>query len=178
VAKQLKPKERLQLVLLDRLTDEGSDPGEPDDEGRERERRVSNEKRLREKLLRDLAWLFNTTRLERDDEMAHLPYARHSVINFGLPAHAGEMASSIEIEDLEQEIRQAILDFEPRILPETLEVNAIADVADLDRHNVLGIQIRGRFWAQPVPLELLLRTEIDLETGKVQVADLASSRVS
>jgi len=178
VAKQLKPKERLQFALLDRLTDEGSETSDRDEEGRER--RVSAEKRLREKLLRDLAWLFNTTRLERDDEMAHLPYARHSVINFGLPAHAGETASSIEIEDLEQEIRQAILDFEPRILPETLEVKAIADLTDtdLDRHNVLGIQIRARFWAQPVPLELLLRTEIDLETGKVQVADLASSRVS
>jgi type VI secretion system protein ImpF len=176
VAKQLKPKERLQFALLDRLTDDGSDTSDQDEEVRGR--RVSVEKRLREKLMRDLAWLFNTTRLERDDEMAHLPYARHSVINFGLPAHAGETASSIEIEDLEQEIRQAILDFEPRILPETLEVKAIADLTDLDRHNVLGIQIRARFWAQPVPLELLLRTEIDLETGKVQVADLASSRVS
>ena len=43
----------------------------------------------------------------------------------------------------------------------------------LDHHNVIGIEIRGQLWAQPVPLELLLRTEIDLETGKVEIADLA-----
>jgi type VI secretion system protein ImpF len=40
------------------------------------------------------------------------------------------------------------------------------------------VQIHGQLWAQPVPLELLVRTEIDLETGKVQISDLAPSRVS
>jgi type VI secretion system protein ImpF len=100
------------------------------------------------------------------------------VINFGLPAHSGQTASTLEIQDVEQDLKQAILDFEPRILAESLEVKALADLNQLDRHNVLGIQIRGQLWAQPVPLELLIRTEIDLETGKVQLADLAPSRVS
>jgi type VI secretion system protein ImpF len=27
-------------------------------------------------------------------------------------------------------------------------------------------------WAQPMPLELLVRTEIDLETGSVEMADV------
>ena len=43
------------------------------------------------------------------------------MINFGLPALSGQTASSLEIADLERDVRQAILDFEPRILPETLE---------------------------------------------------------
>ena len=46
----------------------------------------------------------------------------------------------------------------------------------LEDHNVVGVQIRGQLWAQPVPLELLVRTEIDLETGKVEIADLANTR--
>src|SRR6185295_16970177 len=110
--------------------------------------------------------------------MHGLPYARRSVINFGLPALSGQTASTLEVQDLEREIKQAILDFEPRILPETLEVTAVGEFSQLDQHNVIGIQIRGQLWAQPVPLELLLRTEIDLETGKVQIADLAPSRVT
>ena len=173
MAEQLTPQERLQPALLDRLTDD-----EPEKKQELRENRVLSKARLRQAVLRDLAWLFNATRLERGKDMVHVPYARRSVINFGLPAHAGETASSIEIEDVEQELRQAILDFEPRILPETLEIKALIEFSDLDRHNVLGIQIHGQLWAQPVPLELLLRTEIDLETGGVQVADLAPSRVS
>lgn len=173
MAEQLTPQERLQPALLDRLTDE-----EPEKKEELREHRVLSKSRLRQAVLRDLAWLFNATRLERDSDMAHVPYARRSVINFGLPAHAGQTASSVEIQDVEQSLKQAILDFEPRILPETLEVKALLEISDLDRHNVLGIQIQGQLWAQPVPLELLIRTEIDLETGKVQVADLAPSRVS
>jgi type VI secretion system protein ImpF len=173
VAEQLTPQERLQPALLDRLTDE-----EPEKKEELREHRVLSKARLRQAVLRDLAWLFNTTRHERSGDLSHVPYVRRSVVNYGLAAHAGQTASSLEIQDVEQDVKQAIIDFEPRILPETLEVKAIAELNDLDRHNVLGIQIHGQLWAQPVPLELLIRTEIDLETGKVQVADLAPSRVS
>lgn len=173
MAEQLTPQERLQPALLDRLTDD-----EPEKKEELREHRVLSKSRLRQAVLRDLAWLFNATRLERGNDLAHVPFVRQSVINFGLPAHAGQTASSVEIQDVEQSLKQAILAFEPRILPETLEVKALLEINDLDRHNVLGIQIHGQLWAQPVPLELLIRTEIDLETGKVQVADLAPSRVS
>ena len=45
----------------------------------------------------------------------------------------------------------------------------------MDHHNVISVQIRGNLWAQPVPLEMLLRTEVDLETGSVEIRDLAAS---
>jgi type VI secretion system protein ImpF len=172
MADQLLPQERLQPALLDRLTD--------DDRGHEqetREQRVMSKSRLRQAVLRDLAWLFNATKLERGGDMASAPYARRSVINFGLPAHSGQTASTLDIQDVERDLKQAILDFEPRILPETLEVKALVELSELDHHNVIGIEIKGQLWAQPVPLELLIRTEFDLETGKVQISDLAPSRV-
>jgi type VI secretion system protein ImpF len=171
MAEQLTPQERLQPALLDRLTDE-----EPDKRLEPREQRVLSKSRLRRAVLRDLEWLFNTTKLESAANMEALPHARQSVINFGLPALSGQTASTLEIQDLERGIKQAILDFEPRILAETLEVKALVETTHLDHHNVIGIQIHGQLWAQPVPLELLLRTEIDLETGKVHVADLAPVR--
>ena len=171
MAEQLTPQERLQPALLDRLTDD-----EPDKKMEPRARRVLSKSRMRQAVLRDLAWLFNATRLETSASLTHLPYARRSVINFGLPALSGLTASTLEVPDLERAIRQTILDFEPRILPDTLQVRAVVDVGELDHHNVIGVEIEGQLWAQPVPLELLLRTEIDLETGKVQIADLAPAR--
>jgi type VI secretion system protein ImpF len=42
----------------------------------------------------------------------------------------------------------------------------------MDHHNVVSLHISGHLWAQPVPLEFLLRTELDLETGQVQVREL------
>jgi len=168
---ELTPLERLQPALLDRLTDE-----EPDKTQEPREHRVMSKSRLRQAVLRDLAWLFNATRLEADTDLSRAPAAQRSVINFGLPSLSGRAASSVDVTELERAIRQAILDFEPRILPGSLEVKALVVASQLDHHNVIGIEIRGQLWAQPVPLELLVRTEIDLETGKAEIADLLSSR--
>ena len=33
-------------------------------------------------------------------------------------------------------------------------------------------EIRGQLWSQPIPLQLYLRTEIDLENGDVSVKEL------
>jgi type VI secretion system protein ImpF len=171
VADQLTPQERLQPALLDRLTDH-----EPEKKLEPREQRVMSKAKMRLAVIRDLAWLFNATRLESGASMANLPYVRRSVVNYGLPALSGETASTLDVTLLERAIRQAILDFEPRILANTLRVSALVEASALDHHNVIGVEIHGQVWAQPVPLELLLRTEIDLETGKVQIVDLASPR--
>ena len=170
---QRTPEEQLQPALLDRLTDE-----QPERKLEPRMDRVISKRRMREAVLRDLTWLFNTTRLDPDMDATTLPYARKSVINYGLPALSGQTASSLDTSDLERSIRQAIIDFEPRILPATLHVRAI-EAGKFENHNVIGVEISGQLWSQPLPLELLVRTEIDLETGQVEVADLAqSSRVS
>ncbi len=47
-------------------------------------------------------------------------------------------------------------------------MTALLEASQLDHHNVIGVEIQGQLWAQPVPLELLVRTEFDLETGKVR----------
>ena len=163
------PHERLQPALLDRLTDE-----EPDRKLEPREARLLSRSKLRQAVLRDLAWLFNATRMEADTDLTKAPHARRSVVNFGLPALSGKTATSLDATDLARAIKQSILDFEPRILPATLQIRTLVDAGALDHHNVIGVEIRGQLWAQPVPLELLVRTEIDLETGKVEIADMMS----
>jgi type VI secretion system protein ImpF len=172
VPDQRTPEEQLQPALLDRLTDE-----EPDKKLEPRQQRVISKRRMREAVLRDLTWLFNTTRLDPNMDAARYPYARRSVINFGLPALSGQTSSSLEVTDLERAVRQAILDFEPRILPASVRVRAL-ESGNFENHNVIGVEISGQLWAQPVPIDLLVRTEIDLETGQVEVADLAPSRLA
>jgi type VI secretion system protein ImpF len=170
---QILPQDRLQPALLDRLTDD-----EPDKKQEPREARVLSKSRMRQSVLRDLAWLFNATRLEAVADLAKVPYVRRSVLNFGLPALSGSTASSLDVTDLARAVREAILTFEPRILPGTLEIRTVLEAGALDHHNVIGVEIHGELWAQPVPLEFLVRTEFDLETGKVQIADLIPPRVA
>jgi type VI secretion system protein ImpF len=134
---------------------------------------------LRQAVLRDLAWLFNATRLETAAaNFERMPYVRRSVVNYGLPALSGRPSSSMDVTELERAIRQAIIDFEPRILADSLEVRAIKQSNPHEQHNVIGVQIHGQLWAQPVPLELLVRTQIDLETGNVEIADMMRSRAT
>ena len=78
---ELTPQERLQPALLDRLTDE-----HPDEQQEAREQRVMSKRQLRQAVLRDLAWLFNATRLESGVDLSKVPEVRRSVLNFGLPA--------------------------------------------------------------------------------------------
>jgi len=168
----LTPQDRLQPALLDRLTDE-----EPTKTQEPVTARVLSKRQLRQSVLRDLAWLLNSTRLEAVTDLSTAPYVRQSVVNFGLPALSGRVTSTLDLTDLTRGIREAILNFEPRILPRSLRVTSLLEPGALDHHNVIGIEIRGELWAQPMPLEFLIRTEVDLETGKVQVADLISPRV-
>jgi type VI secretion system protein ImpF len=163
---ELAPMERLQPALLDRLTDE-----EPDKTREAPENRVISKAKLRQAVLRDLAWLLNAVAPGGED-WALYPQARHSVLNYGLPSLSGKTASTVDVVDLENALRQAVLDFEPRILPANLHVEALMAESQLDRHNVISVRIHADLWAQPVPLEFLVQTEVDLETGEVSIREV------
>ena len=166
---KLRAQDRLQPALLDRLTDD--DPTNP---AEAIEMRIISRPRMREAVLRDLSWLFNTTFLSTSDEFAPYPEVRRSVLNYGLPALSGQTASSIDAVILQNKVKTAILDHEPRILADTLKVEVLMSEQQLDHHNQISFRISGQLWAQPVPLELLLQTNIDLETGQVEIKTLAS----
>ncbi len=162
---ELTPGERLQPSLLDRLTDE-----EPDRNQESRDRRVLSVRRLRECVLRDLAWLFNAGNQNSAGDFAEYPEVARSTVNYGLPDLAGICASGINVPELERLIRQAVWDFEPRILRNSLKVRMHLHGEEMSR-NALTFELEGELWAQPVPLHLFLRTQIDLETGHVKVVE-------
>jgi type VI secretion system protein ImpF len=155
-------RDRLYPSLLDRLLDD-----EPGKLTEPRDNRSATLARLRENVLRDLNWLFNATQSSIDFEGDALMAG--SVINFGMPPLAGRPASQYDLTELSRVLREVILRFEPRILAHTLKVSAEASKGD--SHNVLGFRIEGQLWSQPVPLEIYMRTEIDLESGMTQVRE-------
>jgi type VI secretion system protein ImpF len=158
---------RLQPALLDRLTDDARENQRGLDE-----QRVMSKAQLRQAVLRDLAALFNAVQPLGAEAVA-FPVLADSVLNYGLPPLSGQLASRLDVSVLERLIREAIVRYEPRILPDTLQVRALEATSVLDTHNVIEFEIRGHLWSQPVPLEILLRTQMDLEAGQVEVRDAA-----
>ncbi len=163
---ELTSKERLQPSLLDRLTD-----NERDQTQESRERRVLSPARLRESVRRDLSWLFNSINLASAQSLDEFPFVAQSVLNYGLPALAGMTASSVDIHTLEQTLREILWRFEPRLLRDSITVRSADDKAQ-GVYNQLAFYIDAMLWAQPLPLRLFLRTDVDLEVGVVRVTDL------
>ena len=165
---ELVPKERLQPSLLDRLTDD-----EPDRPVESRDKRVLSPYRLRESVRRDLSWLFNTTNLSAAQSLERFPEVESSTLNFGLPDLTGRTAGSIHVPTMEKLLRRAIWEFEPRLLKETVRVKLVKE-NDTYSPNALVFTIEAELWAQPIPLRLFLRTDVDLETGEIAVTDASS----
>ena len=168
--------DRLQPSLLDRLTD--NDPGT---KGEALEARVLNRRQLREAVLRDLSWLFNAVCEEPDPNHGDpergalwqsLTYARDSVLNFGILPLTGQSFSVHNFPIIEAQVRQAIIRFEPRLDPATVEVRILNDMSTGLRPTSLRLTIKGQMWNQPVPLELLLNADVDVDTGQAAVRDM------
>ncbi len=171
---ELNSRDRLQPSLLDRLIDL-----DPNHDREVLEARVLTRQQLRAAVLRDLSWLFNAVRSEpesnstRRDELAlwaDADEARRSVLNYGVPALSGLTLASMDTRTIEREFTQAIRNFEPRIDPATLAVEVKIDYAN--HRNTLQLVIRGHMWSQPVPLELVLSADVDIETGNTRVREL------
>lgn len=165
---ELAPRERLQPSLLDRLTDD-----EPDKSVEARERRVLSVRSLREGVLRDLAWLLNTTNLFSVSDHGQLPHVASSVINYGMPDISGVSISGMHLADLERGIRQAIWDFEPRLIRASVSVRALPAE---ERSNKIMFEIEGDMWAQPYPERLYLKTELDIDSATIRLSEMAAPR--
>lgn len=161
---ELTPTERLQPCLLDRLTDD-----EPYDQTESRDQRVMSMSRYREAVLRDMAWLLNTTNYPPSDEMEDYPYIADSVLNFGMPDFCGTSASKYSSMEVEELLSEAIRRFEPRILPGSVDISVIVDPDKMDR-TAMSFEIEGDLWSQPVPEALYIKTKLDLETGQCDLS--------
>lgn len=154
--------ERLQPSLLDRLTD-----NEPGNLKETRETRVIDISRLREIIQRDLSWLLNTTNAESSFDAEALPNVSRSVVNYGLREVSGEFSTTERAEKIRRSIQRAISTYEPRIIKGTVDVTLNPDGEGSDM--MVALIIRADMWAQPLPLELYLRSQVDVTTGEISV---------
>jgi type VI secretion system protein ImpF len=158
-------KDRLQPSLLDRITDL-----RPDKKRESSSQQVLSQKQFKEAVIRDLGWLLNTVSLDSVFDLSAYPEVQQSVLNFGLPDISGHTASSIDTTDLEKKLRSVIYEYEPRFIKNSLKIKVSADAEEMS-HNSLVFEIEGVVFGQPMPFQVILRSELDLECGQFNVRE-------
>jgi type VI secretion system protein ImpF len=160
---ELNPRDRLQPFLLDRLIDDL-----PGAQKESRDKNVLSPGQLRASIMRDIGWLFNTPGPVDRDGINEFPEAANSVINFGVPDLTGTTGSSLRAGALERGFLKALHTFEPRLSKRGLTVEIREDTTG---PNSISLRIAGEVIANQVSERMYIKTEIDLETGQVNVKE-------
>lgn len=138
---------------------------------RSKERRGgTDEDTLRKHLNYDMASLMNTVNLDAVVPLDDYPYLKKSIVNFGFGdlSHLGE--DDKDAETIAQLIRQTLLNYEPRLIADTLEVS-LASKQD-DSNQRLTFDITAEMYASPADIPLNFVAEIDDGAGKIQMTKL------
>jgi type VI secretion system protein ImpF len=123
---------------------------------------------VRRDVMRNIEWLLNT---EAPTNFADQPIPQavvDSVLCFGIEPYSGRAQSTLRPHDIAWNIRKRILAFEPRIDRHSLEVT-VADPDGQHRFNKLRFTVSGQLRSDPLPIEFVVQTEIDTESGQAKV---------
>jgi len=131
-----------------------------------RPRQVITERVLRREVARDLDALLNTIAFESTVDMEDAPYARKSILNFGLPDISNLTIDTMEIKRIPEEIRTAVVHFEPRLAGASLQIerDLTLDPAELK----IRFMVRADLTCYPVQVPVEFIADI-VESGKIVV---------
>jgi type VI secretion system protein ImpF len=135
------------------------------------ERRFAAGRRLREYVSRDLSILLNAASLETSQDLSAVPHVQRSVLNFGMPSATGKSATSLDLNRMTRSIEAAIRQFEPRLSKVRVSPELGGEHQDAQE---ICLRVDAQLWGQPTPLQVVLRTRIDTESGSVRVSDAGS----
>jgi type VI secretion system protein ImpF len=131
-----------------------------------RARQVITESMLRREVSRDLDALLNNVALEATVDMETAPNVRRSILNFGLPDIARRSIDETGVDEIPDEIRTAIVNFEPRIAADSLRIVRDKEIDPVELK--IRFVIRGELVCHPVHVPVEFVADI-VETGKIVV---------
>ena len=131
-----------------------------------------DETTLRMHVQADLGALMNTIQLGAVVDLGDVPHVERSVLNYGFRDLSDETARDLSSTAVVASIRQSLLDHEPRIVPETLEVRVVE--GENAQHR-LEIAVTAELMADPVDVPINFDAEVDLGAGKLRMRSLRVS---
>jgi len=151
--------------LLDRLTD-----NDPSNNNESAAASTISANKMRDILKRDIAWILSTIRLDEINPIGNRKETRSSVLNYGINDLSGVPEQNLDPVEVQNSIRQALWDFEPRLEPGSIDVELVPHVEGEIR-GVAKLRISGH-WANNLYRDpIFLEAKINFETGGVDLVD-------
>ncbi|MEQ8899779.1 MAG: type VI secretion system baseplate subunit TssE [Roseovarius sp.] len=152
--------------------------GRPANEGGETEISVRSKLRrdgiprdkLRTHLQADLNALLNTVRLDATVSLEDAPHVARSVLNYGFRDLSNIAASELNTPQITASIRQSLIDHEPRLLPESIEVRITRN--DGGTAQRISLSVSAELIGDPVDIPVDFDAEVDLGAGKLRMSKL------
>lgn len=134
-----------------------------------RARQVVTESVLRQEVSRDLDALLNTVAMESTIDLKEFPLVRKSILNFGIPDVAHRTIDESGLSEIPNEIKAAIMTYEPRLAKATVQVerDMSVDAAELRVRFI----VRADLTCDPVNVPVEFIADV-IDTGKIFIKRL------
>ncbi len=131
-------------------------------------RRGLDEAELMKSISENIGHIVNTIDLQSSLDLSPYPFVRKSILNFGLYDFHGLGSEGNKAALVEQNVAAAVMFYEPRIVKDTvhMERNELSD----DISQRLEMILTGDVKSDPVDLEIELKAEMDLSSGKIHIS--------
>ncbi|HWG06584.1 MAG TPA: type VI secretion system baseplate subunit TssE [Beijerinckiaceae bacterium] len=131
-----------------------------------RARQIITESVLRREVARDLDALLNTIAMESSVDMTATPHARKSILNFGIPDVTHRTIDEAGVLNIPEEIRSAIINYEPRLAAASLQVTRDPSVDPVELK--IRFIVRADLTCDPVHVPVEFVADV-IETGKIVI---------
>lgn len=136
--------------------------------GRRARKGAITEGQLREQLTTDLNALLNTVNMDSSFDLSEFPHVRNSILNYGLPDISSRTIDEHRVSDIADEIRTALLQFEPRLQPEALVVTRDKSVDEASLN--IRFEVSGEMACDPADVAVEFVADIEIDTGKMRIS--------
>jgi type VI secretion system protein ImpF len=135
--------------------------------GRRARKGAVTEGQLREQLALDLNALLNTVNMASGFDLTAFPKVRESILNYGLPEISNRTIDEHRVADIADEIRTALIQFEPRLLPDALTVTRDTTVDPYSLN--IRFAVSGEMACDPAAVAVEFVADIEIDTGKMRI---------
>ncbi|MCC6204001.1 MAG: GPW/gp25 family protein [Hyphomicrobiales bacterium] len=137
--------------------------------GRHSSQRKGDEASLKRDLSVDLVALLNTIELGASVDLDGLDNVRRSIINYGLRDIGRLTSEDRRVDQIKDDLRTALMQFEPRLNPETIQIER-NDSEDSDQR--IRFFVAVEMFCKPTDVSVDFVADLDVGSGKISLSRL------